>query len=149
MAKKKFAIVIIALILLSCAFFFVYTHNTVKAGNTYFNIPDGYSALNKKDYINLTNGNNSIGIVKDLKDTNLQNSINAYTNSKKDDNISISNYKVGDHTVFKSVSARDPNIVHYWVECNGKVNEFFSWSGDANSDKIVNELLNSTKYAFI
>ena len=148
MAKKIIAIIIIAIILLTCAFF-VYTHNTVKSGNTYFTIPDGYNAINEKDYINLTNGKDSIGIVKDVKYTNLKESIKSYTNSKKNDNISISSSDVGGHTVFKSVSARDPNVVHYWVDCNGKINEFFSWSGDANSDKIVNELLESTKYAFI
>lgn len=137
------------MIILTCVFFFIYTHNTVKAGNTYFTIPDGYSTLDEKSYINLTNGQDSIGIVKDVKYTNLKESIKAYTNSKKNENLSISNYEVSGHTVFKSVSTRDPNVVHYWVECNGKINEFFSWSGDAKSDKIVNELLVSTRYAFI
>ena len=148
MNKKLIVIVVVIILLLVGICYFVYTANSIKVGNTYFAIPDGFTTIDNDDYVNLTNGHDYVCIVKNSSYSNLNQSIKAYSNlkmTKENVSVSISQHNVGNHIIYKSTSNKDPNILHYWVENNGKVYEFFSWSKDSNSEYLVNSLSQNMK----
>lgn len=148
--NKKIIVIIGVIIVILIAVFFFYTQNTVKIGNSYFTIPDGYHVVDEGDYVNLTSGSNYICLVKECADENINKSIEKYESSKKvngNDTLHFSNFSSADINVIKSVSNKDSNVVHYWFVKDGKTYEAFNWAGNSNSDNLLINLIKTMKPA--
>ena len=147
MNKKIIGIVVIIAILILG--FSIYTQNTIKVGNTYFAIPEGYTVVDEGDYYNLSSNINSICIVKKVHEENVKTLIDGYSHSKKsseNDSLEITKFNVDNYTVYKSVSSKNPKTLHYWLVKDEKtIYEFFTWSGDSNTDRIVTNLIKTMK----
>lgn len=148
MNKKILAIIVVVIAILILGFVF-YTQNTVKVGNAYFTVPEGYHVVDEGNHFNLTSGNNYMCLVKNVSNDDINKSIDAYTKNKKasNDTLKFSKFSSGDVSVTKSVSSKDAKVFHYWFEKDGKKYEAFTWSGDSNSDKLLINLINSMKPA--
>ncbi|WP_405291010.1 hypothetical protein [Methanobrevibacter sp.] len=147
--NKKIIGIIVVIIAILILGFSIYTQNTVKIGNTYFAIPEGYKVVDEGDYYNLSSDINSICIVKKVHQENVEKLIDGYTHSKKssdNDTLEISKFKVDNYDVYKSVSAKNAKTVHYWLVKDKKTTyEFFTWSGDSNTDRVVTNLIKTMK----
>ena len=99
--------------------------------------------------INVTSGSKYICLVKEVADENITISIDKYTNNKKNgnDTLKFSKFNCRDISVTKSVSSKNPNVLHYWFVKDGKTYEAFTWSGDSNSDAFLTNLINTMKPA--
>lgn len=150
MNKKIIAIIVILISILVAGFFF-YTQNTVKVGNSYFTVPEGYHVIDEGDYINLTSESNYMCLVKKVADDNINNSIEKYKDNKVsgNDTLNFSKFTAGDVEVTKSVSNKNQNVFHYWFVKDGKTYEAFTWSGNSNSDNLLKNLINTMKPAVI
>ncbi len=149
MNKKIIAIIVILIAILVAGFFF-YTQNTVKVGNSYFVIPEGYHVIDEGDYINLTSDSSHMCFVKEVADENVNNSIDKYTSNKQikeNDTLKFSNFSSGDIEVIKSISNKNPKTFHYWFVKDGKTYEAFTWSGNHNSDSLLINLIKTMKPA--
>ena len=148
MNKKIIAIIVIIIAILILGFTF-YTQNTVKIGNAYFTVPDGYQVVDEGSYVNLTSGKNYMCLVKEVDDENVEKSIDKYTknNKKNNDTLSFSKFSSGDVSITKSVSKKDSKVFHYWFVKDGKTYEAFTWSGNSNSDDFLTTLISSMKPA--
>ena len=152
MNKKIIIVSVILVILIVCVGFFIYSNNTVKVDNTYFSIPEGYSAFDNDGYFNITNGKEYMCIIKNVSHDDLNKSMNSYIKTKKSNEnttVSISNFSVNNYTIYKSVSNSNGHVYHYWFADDSKIYEFFTWSGDSNSDYIVSKLVMSMKWSIL
>lgn len=148
MNKKIIAIIVVVIAILILGFVF-YTQNTVKVGDVYFAVPDGYHVVDEADYVNITSGSNYMCLHKHLSDKNINESIKDFVKYKKkgNDTLKFSKFTSGDITITKSLSSKDPKIFHYWFEKDGKTYHAFTWAGNQNSDSFMTNLVSSMKPA--
>lgn len=143
--NKKIVIIGIIIAILIVGFIF-YTQNTIKIGNSYFTIPEGYHVIDEGDYVNLTSGNNHICLYKEIPyDSNKSISIYEKDKHKENDTLKFSNITSGDVKIIKAVSKKHPNLSHYWFVKDGNSYEAFSWHGDSGSDDILINLIKTMK----
>ena len=148
MNKKIIAIIVLIIAILIFGFFF-YTNNTVKVGNSYFAVPEGYHVVDEGKYVNVTSGKNDICLYKEVSDENINKSIANYAKNKKNNNDTLKYSKLssGDVNITKSVTGKNNEVIHYWFTKNGKTYEAFTWSGNSNSDNLLKNLIDSMKPA--
>ena len=154
MKKKTIIIVILSIILIIIAglvvFSYSHNNNTIKVGQTNFNIPEGYAEVyTKNNSANIIKGKNSIGIAC-YNDTNIKEHVDNYTLMKKNESINIetSEFNINNIKVFKSSAENDNSTIHYWFISNNNVYEICSWNGDSNTDNIARGLIESTNSNF-
>lgn len=154
MKKKTIIIIILCIILIIIAGLVIFSHsinNTIKVGQTNFNIPQGYAEVyTKNNSANIIKGKNSIGIVC-YDDNNINEHVNNYTLMKKNESIDIETreFNINNIQVFKSNAENDNSTIHYWFINNNKVYEICSWNGDSNTDNIARNLIESTNSNFL
>lgn len=148
MNKKLLAIVFIIIAILILGFCF-YTHNTVKVGNAYFTVPEGYHVVDRDYCSNITSETDHMCLVKEVSDDNINNVIEKYNAAKvsENDTLNFSKFSFGEVEVIKSISNKNPNVIHYWFVKDGKTYEAFTWSGNSNSDNLLKNLIHSMKPA--
>lgn len=145
--KKSIAVILLAVIIFGCFILYEenYLKNHAKLGTAYFEIPAGFHEVKTDNMINLTNGTHSIFIIEH-KDNNTKNAIKEYKNMKGNNySISIINHTVGNITVSKSNILNEPNSIHYWFINNQKLYEVYTWTGNAQTDFLVNQIISSMK----
>ncbi|MBQ6628193.1 MAG: hypothetical protein IJH65_05180 [Methanobrevibacter sp.] len=148
MNKKLLAIgfIIIAILILGFCF---YTYNTVKIGNAYFTVPEGYHVVDREYCSNITSETDHMCLVKEVSDDNINNVIEKYNAAKvsENDTLNFSKFSFGEVEVIKSISNKNPNVIHYWFVKDGMTYEAFTWDGDSNSDSLLKNLIHSMKPA--
>lgn len=148
MNKKIIYILIIILILLvSFIGVFTYFQNTIKVGEAYFTLPEGYECVANGAYTNITNDKNEY-IILSYNDTNdVKKVVNDYIKYNNNHNLSISlsNSNIGEYTVYKSTMENNTGIVHYWFVYNNKVYQIYTHSANSNVEKIICDLISSVK----
>ncbi|WP_405309200.1 hypothetical protein [Methanobrevibacter sp.] len=146
---KKIIIILCAIIIVLVAFIGVNTFtstsnaNSIMVGNTSFIVPEGYISINNNGSTNITNGNNSIGLVC-YADNDVNKHVKDYEDSKKlaNESVSVSEFEVKNIKVYKS-DLGDSKTFHYWFLNNGEVYELHTWDGDSNTDQVIHKLVES------
>lgn len=153
--EKKYIVIILLIIILIFIGVGFYTYNnstnnqnsTVKVGDLYFNMPNGYiqGTPNKLGDVTLSNGKNPIFITY-YNDTNITKYINKFNDSveKNGETIDIKNFTTNDLLVYKA-TINESGMVNYWFIKNDKIYSIYSWSKIDNVDIIFSELINSKK----
>ena len=145
--KYKYIIIILAILLIVVGgYYLICSTDSVKVGNTYFSIPEGYSVTDNGKYYNFTSGNNSMCLRKDIE-SNANVSIEGYINNKyvKDNvTVDISNFNAN-VPAYKATIKEDSRVQYYWFDDGGKVYIFYTWSSNSNSDELAKMIFDSHK----
>lgn len=152
MGKNSYLIIVLIGILIATGIVFLNTYaqpeGTIKVGDVYFGIPEGYheGTLNQLGDVNLTNGTNSI-FIKKHDSGDLYKKIKEYEEYKKTENttVTVSNFKINDELVYKTVSDHDANVNHYWFLKNNKVYSIYSLQKNEDIDKIATNMIKTAK----
>ena len=143
---KQLILIIIGLIVLLLVGGFIITNNpnNIKINDVKFKAPDTYEVSDGADEVKLTNGKDSIIIVKNTT-TKLKKTVDNYIHSKekKNDTVKLSNMTINNNVIYR-VSVDNTNIVHYWFEKNGKVFEIYTKNANPNTELAVTDLIKST-----
>ena len=121
--------------------------NTIKVGNSIFDLPSGYSKEMKSNTEGIIkNKADTIGI-QEYADNNIKKYVNEYnvTKEKTGERLIIKTYKVNNTQVYKSTNMNNTRFVHYWFVNNNKVYTVYTWHDNNNTDKIVSHLINHAK----
>ena len=147
MEKKSITIIILVIIIIGCFIFYEenYLKDHAKLGTAYFEIPNGFHEVNTPNIINITNGTHSIFIIEH-KDNNIKNAIKEYKKMKSNSSMNITNYSLGNITISKSNIVTEPNSIHYWFINNNKLYEVYTWTGNSQTDFLVNQMISSMKF---
>lgn len=147
-SKYKYVLIILGVLLIIIGgYYLMCNNNSVKVGNTYFPIPEGYSVIDTGKYYNFTSGNNSMCIRKDIE-SNVKVSMDNYVKNKREiDNVTveISNFDVNGVSAYKGTLKEDPRVQYYWFDTGGNVYIFYTWSANSNSDALAKMLFESRK----
>ena len=140
--NKKLIVIILILIMLGIGFVIANQSNHVNVDGVNFQVPDAYKVIDRKTSVNLTNGGDSIIILKNTT-TDINNTVKQYIKSKEMQNFTVksSKFKLNDVDVYE-VNV-NKTITHYWFEKNNKVFEIYTWSTNPNTILVVNDLIKS------
>ena len=140
--NKKLIVIILILIMLGIGFVIANQSNHVNVDGVNFQVPDSYKVIDRKTSVNLTNGDDSIIILKNTT-TDINNTVKQYIKSKEMQNLTVksSKFKLNDVDVYE-VNV-NKTITHYWFEKNNKVFEIYTWSTNPNTILVVNDLIKS------
>ena len=140
--NKKLIVIILILIMLGIGFVIANQSNHVNVDGVNFQVPDSYKVIDRKTSVNLTNGGDSIIILKNTT-TDINNTVKQYIKSKEMQNFTVksSKFKLNDVDVYE-VNV-NKTITHYWFEKNNKVFEIYTWSTNPNTILVVNDLIKS------
>lgn len=152
MGNRTSLIILIVVVLFLIAGFVGYTfffnQNQVEINNVVFTIPDGYHQTDavKDKEINMTNGNNSMILLK-CTTLGIQKNIHDYQKYKSNRNSStqISNFTVNNITVYKVSVVNDTGTLHYWFDYDKKTFSVYTWDANKNCDDFVFQLVSSIK----
>lgn len=146
--EKKFTLLIVIVLILVGSFIFYevnYNINHAKLGVAYFEIPEGFHEVNTPNIINLTNGTNSIFILKHTNN-DIGSAIKEYKNMIGNNySVNITKFRINNIEVSKS-TINGSNTIHYWFIKNDNLYEIYTWSGNSQTDSIVNGLISSLKF---
>lgn len=139
--RKKIVVIILLLLIVLGSFWMIYSPNHFKVRNAFFSIPSGFQAIDNEDFVNLTDGNDYICIIKENENEDLNKSIRNYVEIKQNDNISveISNFTINEVEVFKSTETNGNNVNYYWFIKNNQLYKIFTLSGNSNTDNLVRD----------
>ena len=143
--NKKLIVIILILIMLGIGFVIANQSNHVNVDGVNFQVPDSYKVIDRKTSVNLTNGDDSIIILKNTT-TDINNTVKQYIKSKEMQNLTVksSKFKLNDVDVYE-VNV-NKTITHYWFEKNNKVFEIYTWSTNPNTILVVNDLIKSATF---
>lgn len=147
--KVVVLIIIIVVIVIGIGIFDFFNQNTVKVGESTFNIPEGYREgnLNEVGAVNLTNGYSSI-FLSEYNTTDVESYVEGYVKNLEDQNISVDvvNYTVDDVMVYKSDNKNDSGNIHYWFVKNNKMYTVYTWDGSKEIESVVENFINSDSF---
>lgn len=155
MDNKYFLLIGIVVIILCIGGVYLYTNssnntdgNQFTVGSATFTLPDGYNVTETKNENNvkISNGFNTVTVAC-YDNKNITKYVDDYVSLKEGNNyhVNISNYTLGNHTVFKSELDNDTSNVHYWFKHGGKTYTIFSSDANKHMNKLANQLIGSIK----
>ncbi|WP_405305364.1 hypothetical protein [Methanobrevibacter sp.] len=147
--NKKILLIIVLLVCVVAGFFifnFAGAQNYVNVNNAEFMVPEGYQVIDQNYSVNLTKGDNFICIKKNISANNIKDAINDYIKAKEDKNhtTNLSNFTVNNTLVYK-VTVDGSHIVHYWFEKDGNIQELYTRTSEADTDKLISDMITSMK----
>ena len=140
--NKKLIVLIVILIMLGIGFVIANQSNQVNVDGVNFQVPDSYKAIDRKTSVNLTNGSDSIIILKNTSN-DINNTVKQYIKSKEKQNSTVKSSKLNVDDVDVYEVNVNKTITHYWFEKNNKVFEIYTWSTNPNTILVVNDLIKS------
>ncbi len=146
MSKKYyFLILLVFLVVVGAGYFMLNQDNGIRIGDVNYKVPDGYSVSESDTVYNLTNGDESISLVKKTSYNDIKDVTKQYKKVKAEKNIKINftNFTAGDVQVYESHSNKEPNIAHYWFAHKGVVYEIISNNKTDNTDNVVSDLISN------
>ena len=150
MDRKKWILIILAVILILIGSFAIYESNfsqKVKVGESYFTIPSEFQKENvSTDLVRFISNDKIFFINSNVNATNIDSAVSNYINYKNQTEnmtIEVNKLNVDGIEIHKSIVQDNSSVVHYWFNKNNHNYEIYTPTADPTMDKLIIEIIKS------